>query len=295
MVVELDERASQDLDAGLVRRLVRLELADVTIAPPHDAPGPATPPPLYVRIERRDSFLSVELWERGLLRGERRVSLRGNPQLTARSLALVSAELAERLAERRRVEARVAAARERVERRRSLEQRGYPLFARVAAGATVEGANLDLGDEWLVGPGVDVDLRFHTGAKLGLGLRGLTGRHAGVSEQWVEMGLTPGYHFRLSRRAAFGLELFASAAALSVPSATRLDDSQSSTSWNSRVGFGARWLYRLWPDVEAHAGLRAGSTVRKVPVLLDDGRELALGGLWLGVEFGATLDHVSPR
>jgi hypothetical protein len=293
VVVEMDP-GSQDLDPNLVRRLVRLELADVVIPPPHDAPGPATPPPVYVRIERHESFLSVELWERGLLRGERRVSLRGSPQLTARSVALVSAELAERLAERRKAEARLAAARERRERKRSLGQRGTPLFARVSTGAAVEAANLGWDRQWLFGPGINAELRFERGPRVGLLARGFTGRSRKVNQQWAELGLTAGYLFRLSRRSALGLDLFATAAAVSVPQATRLDDSNSSSSWNSRVGLSAQWVQRFWPNLPLHAGVRAGSTVRKLSAEFDDRDPLTLGGLWLGLELGASFDHIAP-
>jgi hypothetical protein len=294
VVVEIDERAAQEVEPNLVRRLVRLELADVTIPPPHDSPGPETPPPVYVRIEGGETALSVELWERGLLRGERRVSVRGSPQLTARSVALVTAELAERLVERRRVEARVAAVQERRARKRSMEERGYPLFARIATGAAIEAANLGWDRQWLVGPGVNAELRLASGARLGMLVRGFAGRGDGLTQQWVELGFAPGYSWRLSRRSALSVELFATAAAVSFPKATRVDDSLSSSTWNSRAGASTRWGYRLWPNIETHLALRAGSTVRKLDVSLDDGTAHRLGGLWLGLELGGTFDHVAP-
>lgn len=294
VVVEMDEGTNRELDPNLVRRLVRLELADVVVPAPYDSVGPPTAPPLYVRVEDHESYLSVELWERGLLRGERRVSVRDSAQLTARSVALVSAELAERLAERRKAEAGAARARERRERRRSEEQRGYPLFARVAAGAVVEAANIGLAGQWLLGPGVNAELRFHTGPRLALLARGFAGRAGTVNEQWAEVGLSPGYLMRLSRRSALGFDLFATAAALSVPAASSVDASSSSTTWNSRVGVAAQWVHRFWANVPMHVGVRAGSTLRKVSVELED-NQLRLGGLWLGLELGATFDQVTPN
>lgn len=293
VVVEMDP-ANPDLDQNLVRRLVRLELADVVIPPPHGAPGSPSPPPLYVRIEGRDGHLLVELWERGLLQGERRVSVRGSKELTARSVALVTAELAERLGERRKTEARLAAARERRELRRSMEQRGYPLFARIAAGAAIESANLGTDRQWLLGPGVDVEMRFAEGPRIALLTRGFTGRAHGVNLQWVEAGMAPGYLLKLSRRSALGLELFATAAAVSVPEANRLDGSTSSTTWNARVGAGLSWEYRFWPNVPTHAGIRIGSTARKLGMETADASRLTIGGVWLGLELGATFDHVLP-
>jgi hypothetical protein len=209
-------------------------------------------------------------------------------------VALVSAELAERLAERRRLEARIAAARERRERKRSMEQRGYPLFARIAAGAAIEGAHLGSDRQWLLGPGVNAELRFDGGPRLGVLARGFAGRSRGVNVQWTEVGLTPGYLFRLSRRTAIGVDVFATAAAVSVPKAVLLDDSSSSSTWNSRFGVSAQWVHRFWPNLPTHLGVRVGSTVRKLSVTLDARDAERLGGLWLGLEFGASFDHVTP-
>jgi hypothetical protein len=291
-MVEIADAASTKLDTTLVRRLIRLELADVVIPAPHDAPLPDPPPPLYVRIVDQDSFVSVELWERGLLRGERRVSLRGGPHLTARSIALVTLELSQRLAERRRAEARAHAKREARARKRSEEKRGQPLFARVAVGAGAEGALVG-SESWLLGPGIDMALRFDNRMSIGWFARGFSGRYEAGALQWTEFGLEPSYALRLSRRTALELQLFATAASLSVQGALRVDDSRGSGTWDGRAGIGASLSRRLTLDTEGYVALKAGTTLRKVPIDVG-GDQHTFGGLWLGVELGLTIDHVGP-
>jgi hypothetical protein len=292
VMIEIGESANDKLDTTLVRRLIRLELADIGIPAPYDAPLPDPPPPLYVRIVDQDAYVSVELWERGLLRGERRVSLRAGPHLTARSIALVVAELAQRLAEKRRTEARAQAVREARARKRSLEKRGRPLFARFTVGAAVEGALVGT-DTWLVGPGVDAGLRFDNRIFVHWFARGFTGRYEAGALQWTEIGFAPGYALRLSRGTGLDLGLFATAGALGVQGALRVDDSRSSNTWDSRAGVAARLTRRLSQDLELHIAAKAGATVRKVPITLE-ADETTIGGPWLGVELGITIDRIGP-
>lgn len=291
-MIEVGETAATNLDAPLVKRLIRLELADIAIPPPYDAPLPNPAPPLYVRIVDQEGFVSVELWERGMLRGERRVSLRAGPHLTARSIALVVAELAQRLAERRRAEARAHALREARARKRSLEKRGQPLFARFALGASAEGALLG-GDTWLLGPGIDASLRFDNRLFVGWYGRGFSGRYDEGAVQWTELGVTPGYRLKLARRLGLDLGLFASAGALSVGHALGVDSSRSSTTWASRAGLAASLARRLSLELEAQVALKAGASLRRVPVETERG-ERTLGGTWLGLELGLTIDRVGP-
>jgi hypothetical protein len=90
------------------------------------------------------------------------------------------------------------------------------------------------------------------------------------------------------------MELLTSGAALSIPSATLLDDSRSTTTWNARAIAGLNVSHRFHGDLEATAGLRGGSTLRKVPFTVQDG-EAWVGGLWLGAELSLSFDHVAPR
>lgn len=293
VVVEVEEAARELVDEALTRRLIRLELAELPIPPPYATPLRDPEPPVYVRISHKNPFLSVELWDRGMLHGERKVSLRGGSGLAARSIALVTAELAKRLAERRRAEARARGLREARARKRSMEKRGTPLFARLVPQATAEGAVIGNFDTWLVGPGMEAELRFDNHAQLSLFGRGMTGRFNGAGQQWLELGLSPGYALVWSRRSAAVVELFAAAASTSFAGATMVDDSTSSTTWNARAGVGLALEHRFGFDLEGHLGLRAASTLRHVNVVLDE-RQTRFGGLWLGLDVGVAFD-TSPR
>jgi hypothetical protein len=229
-----------------------------------------------------------------MLHGERKVSLRGGSALAARSIALVTSELAKRLAERRRFEARAQGLREARARKRSMEKRGTPLFARLVPRATAEGAAVGDFDTWLLGPGMDAELRFDNHAQLSLFGRGMTGRFNGASQQWLELGLSPGYALAWSRRSAAVLELFATAASTSFARADLVDGSASSTTWNARAGVGLALEHRFGFDVEGHLGFRAGSTLHRFTVVTDD-QPARFGGLWLGMNVGVAFDTSSRR
>jgi hypothetical protein len=286
----------EQVDAQLVRRLVRLELADIAIPPPWPTPPGAVQPPVYVRIVPLGKLLSVELWDHGLLHGERRVSPWGGGSLTARSIALVSAELAKSLAELRKREARAAARREERARRRSLERRGQPLFARFALSAAASAASVNAMQSWLLGPALDAQMRFDNGARVALGARSLVGSlpKLNIELQWLELGLAPGYTWSLSKRASLGASLFASAATLNFANVNQVDGSASSSTWNARVGARADYALRFGNDLEGHLGLIGGSTVRKIPLNAERADD-HFGGLWLGLELGVSLDPVLPH
>lgn len=286
--MEVDNGEADHLDARLVRRLVRLELADIVIPAPHDAPD-MTPPPLYVRIVPQESFLSVELWDHGLLRGERRVSVRQGTSLTARSIALVAAELAKSLAERRRREARAHQLREGRERRRSLAQRGYPIFARVAMDVELEAATIG-SDAWAAGPGLRGELRLDRHLRLGIYGRGLQGQQGDVELQWLETGWAPAFSIPVSRRTAATLAADVGVASASFADVRLVDGSTSSTTWNARATVSVSYELRFAEHYSATVGAVAGSTLRTLNLETTSGAAERFGGLWLGMRLGLAFD-----
>src|SRR5689334_18455631 len=79
-IVEIDDTAGRVLDAQSAKRLIRLELAEI------DGEGIiAKDAVMYFRIfATPDGTLTIELWDRGRLYGDRHVSSQGSEPLRAR-------------------------------------------------------------------------------------------------------------------------------------------------------------------------------------------------------------------
>ncbi len=279
VVVEIDPAAERVVDARSARRLVSLELSDVSL--PLNAQRGA--PVLFFRVlGRPDGSLRVELWERGEYHGARALSGAGeNTQLVARRVALAAAELGRRLARKREAQ---LAREERLRRLREAWRRAElertqdgPLALRPelavakASGLCALGERLT-GELTLRGP-----LRLDVGGELWAGW--LSGSaHAvlpGVS-------LAPAYRFSLAR--SLDLDLSAQVAALlvQVPTATALDGiSNQNSSWTARATGAARLELRLTRQLRAGVGLEAGGLLRRVGYTFQN-RDADFEGAWWG-------------
>jgi hypothetical protein len=128
-VLEIESEELGWVEPKVVRRLVALELADLHVPAPKGARGRSVRGGLFVRVLRYETQMVVELWERGELAGQRRLTSEGSSQVRARRIALAAGEIARRLREQRLVD-------ERKSRRRAVKQaqeaalrRGVPIYA----------------------------------------------------------------------------------------------------------------------------------------------------------------------
>lgn len=289
-MVEIDAAAERLVDGRSARRLVSLELSDVSLP----LNGQRGAPVLFFRVlGRSDGSLRVELWERGEYHGARALSGAGeNAQLVARRVALAAAELGRRLARKREAQlardeklrrAREAHRRAELERTQDgpLALRPELAFAR-ARGLSVLGERLT-GELTLRGP-----LRLDVGGELGAGW--LSGSaHAALQG----VSLAPAYRFSLAH--ALELDVSAQVAALlvQVPSATALDGiSNQNSSWTARATGTVRLQLRLTRQLRAGVGLEAGGLLRRVGYTFQN-RDADFGGAWWGG--GLSVVFTPPR
>lgn len=277
VVVEIDAPAERLVDGRSARRLVSLELSEVSL--PANAQRGA--PVLFFRVlGRPDGSLRVELWERGEYHGARALSGAGeNAQLVARRVALAAAELGRRLARKREAQlardeklrrAREARLRAELERTQDgpLAVRPELVFAR-ASGLTGLGERLT-GELTLRGP-----LRLDVGGEL---WTGWLADSAHASLQGVS--LAPAYRFSLLRALDLDLSAQVSALVVQVPTATALDGiSNQNSSWTARAGGAARLSLRLTRQLRAGVGLEAGGLLRRVGYTFQN-RDADFGGAW---------------
>jgi hypothetical protein len=66
-------------------------------------------------------------------------------------------------------------------------------------------------------------------------------------------------------------------------------------SWWARAGAASALELRLARTTRLSIGFSMGAVLRRVPVTLDDGRELRLGGFFLGTELGVVFTPPVPR
>ena len=307
VVVEIDRRAARSLNDRLTRRLIELELGDLEIPPAVDDENVSPPESshtIFVRVlGEGDDQLRVELWERGIYHGARLVPVEAgtSEQLRARRIALTAATLGRRLRITRIREERLAAERVRLE---AEEKRAAQLLAppsRIAFGAHVRGAVVGPDGFWLVGPGLEGQLRRDTGERLDVGVSWMTGTAqvlaGSPAVQWLEVSLSPGYAFRLSERLDLVAALDVAAGTVHLSHVVAVDDSvQQQDTWSAR-GAG-RVLFELDAGSLTHLrfGTEVGATLRRIPVVDWSGAKERLGGFWLGASLGWEFDpHVKGR
>jgi hypothetical protein len=299
-VVELDRAAEASVDPRLARRLVALELADVSVAPPPTL-GDAEYS-LYVRVRgAADSRLRVELWEHGRFQGARVLpAVDPRPELVARRIAVAAATLARQLRVKRQTElAREAEAdARRAEVERILMRLERLPSARLAVGPRT--ALVGPAELWLMGVHVEGQLRLVPGLTLGMFGGGYGGKPSALPRslamRWAELGLAPGVVLPLGRGVELAVNAEAAAAALELPEATSVDgDRGRKQTWSARAG-GRVQVVLPFPALDLAIGPDAGVLLKHVPV--EDSRGSAsVGPLWLGLSAAFVLGRplVSPR
>jgi hypothetical protein len=285
------------VDEALVRRLIALELGDVSVPENPRFPGDRSEDVvLYCRVTPEDGALRVEVWDRGDAAGARRVSLQGSSQLVARRVALAAAELARRLARDRvllskRMEREARAEEQRMrEWARRAEQRRLGLSARVVGVAFFEGA-------YLVGPELGVQLNHEFPLRVEMGLRWLGGSVSALSPSagWsaAEFSLAPAYVFPKTGW-DLSIRVPLTATLLHLRDGVNVDDiSGEHDTWTARAGLGIAVQPRISSHVRLDGGLSAGFLMRPVPMTRvqagDDDTE-RFGGGFAELTLGVLLD-----
>lgn len=288
VVVEIDSSAERLVDARSARRLVPLELADVSV--PALAAGRGAPD-LFFRVLGRDhGSLRVELWERGEFHGARSLSGAGeSPQLVARRVALAAAELGRRLARKREFallrDARTRLARERRERELRRRTQDGPVALRS------ELAFANVPDRlWLFGQRLTGELTLRAPLRLDVGAEAWTGRlHPGLRTTLFGLSLGPSYRLPLGQSLDWDLGLRAAALLLHAPSASSLDAVPDQVgTWTAVAAGSTRLELRLSRQVRAVGGLELGALLRSVSYGAAAG-SLVLHGAWWGGSLGLVI------
>jgi hypothetical protein len=294
-VVELGNGIEQWPEAARVRRLIQLELSDVDVPPPHDARSDSKYRGVFVRVLLLNGDLLVELWDRGELQGQSVMSARGEADLRARRIALVSAELARRLANRRAFAAERARRAALKEQQRVREKPAPVLRAAWSLGGHARAAML-LDNAWLFGPGVHSRLRFMNGPDLGIGVGALTGSAHGIEQagtlQWFEVNLVSTYPVYASRKLGVALGADVGAATLHLSDVAYVDSPSNSESWSARAAALALLQWRLDRSSQLEFGTELGAMLRRVPLRTLEDTSAKLGGFWLGVRLGVDVSGI---
>jgi hypothetical protein len=294
-VIEIDPRV--EVDARTARRLVQLELSDVEVPKRLEDPDVA----LFVRVlSAGEGKIRVELWERGESHGARLVTnSRGGSQLIARRVALAAAELARGLRQKRRalerqrlLDEQNKLAAERAERERTLDG---PVAIRPSAAGVLVG----LGDLALLGPNMTWQIHVAGATRLDLGTTALFGtvQGTGASVEALEISFGPAHRIPVP---SLGLDLdlsaFARAGVLAFADVAGVDGIEGQRqSWWARAGAAGAVELRLSRHTRLSLGFSLGAVLRRVPVMLDDSREIRLGGLFLGSELGVVFTPEPPH
>jgi hypothetical protein len=281
IVVEIDGVAERLVDARSARRLVPLELSDVSV--PADLTRPA--PALFFRVlGRPDGSLRIELWERGEYHGQRALSARGeNPQLVARRVALAAAELCRRLARKREAalarEQRLRQSREahaKAERERTQDG---PLALRSELGFAAAPGQLQLfGSRLAAETSLRGPLRLDFGVEL---WGGRLKPELGVLLEGLSFG--PAYRLVLTPQLDLDVAGRAAALLLHAPEAPSLDAvAEQNSSWTTRIDAAARLELRLSRQVRLALGGELGALLRSVSFLTPQLEPRRLDGMWWG-------------
>jgi hypothetical protein len=279
-----------------VRRLIQLELGEIHIPKPYRAPKHAPSPP-YFRVTLSGEDLEVQLWHRGEFQGRRKLSSRGAQALVARRVALVAAELATRLVERRRRHAKRMRREQAKALRRSLARRGRPIFARWAMSSGARGANLG-SDAWLFGGYLGAQLRFDSSARIEMAGSVMMGPTPGVPNagpgEWLELSIAPGYQLHWTSRHSSYAALVAAAATQHITrSGSREPREPAVDEWNARAALRLGHAVRVGPSLELEVNGEVGSALRRINIPAASG-DRRLGGLWLGLALAVNLDPLGP-
>lgn len=295
MIVEISAKAERYVDSRLTRRLVEIELSDAEV-PPRAGDDSEKRPTVYFRVlATSPDTLRVELWDKGGFYGARRLDSRDVKELIARRIALASAALVRDLKQRRVLEARAFEA-EQAERKRERERLAELLrwpAALVEPRAT--GALVGGGEAYLAGPGLAGELRLKSGSRVALGANWLFGGAPELSGtpslRWLELAVSPSHAFALGPR--FDLAVGASAAA-AVVHFTRVSavdgDPGSQDTWSARAAGRVLLEPHLGRNARLSVGPEIGVVLRRMPVHDQAAERHRLGGLWLGLSAGVTLD-----
>jgi len=288
VVIEIDAAGERLLDGRAVRRLVALELSDVDVPAELDGSQPAL---FYRVLGDGRGFVDLELWERGILHGNRRVSsVNRAGHLFARRVALAAAELARALRQQRIAKGRLEArrlARERAERRdRSTRTLEGPLalrssvFAARGGGLTMYGSSLALGVTLAGATRLDLAIRIG-GAELG---------DAGARWSALELELGPAHRFRLSGSLDLDLGATLGASAVHVSGARGVDAiAGQDDTWTARAALALRLEPRLSRWARASFGLEGGHFLRAVPIATFSGATERLRSPYAGLSLGVVL------
>lgn len=295
VIVEISAKAERYLDSRLTRRLVEIELSDAEV-PPRLGDENDKRPTVYFRVLATSSdSLRIELWDKGGFYGARRLNSRDVKELLARRLALAAAALVRDLKQRRLSEARAfeaeQAARE-LERERIAELLRWPA---VLVEPRAQVAWVGGGDLWLAGPGLSLEARTRSGSRLGAGASWLFGGAPSLagapSVRWLEFGISPEHAFGLGRGLDLSLGMTAAAAAVHFTRVAAVDgESGQLDTWSARAAVRARFEPHIASHARLSLGPELGAVLRRVQVDDSDGERQRLGGLWLGVSVGLTLD-----
>lgn len=302
VVVEIDRSAGRLVDPVLTRRLIVIELGELEVPVlPTDAATELRS--LFVRvIGAGDQRLRVELWELGRALGARElVFAEGtSEQLRARRIALVAAALGRDAALTRRRALQLAAEQERreLEARRAAAE--LPPELRLALVAGARGFQVGAGSFTMVGPRIVGALRLGNGSTLELGLASFAGGSPVLAGKapatWSELSMAPGWAAETGPRSRIGIAVEIGAATVNLPRVQSVDaiDGQTTT-WTARAAGRGDVEFSLGRGRALEVGVGVGALLRPIPVTDQSGRDRALGGLWLGIDLGWTLDPRRER
>lgn len=285
VLVEIDAAAERLVDPRSARRLVSLELADVSV--PSSGTQRSAPVLFFRILGRSDGNLRIELWERGEFHGARALSGVGaNPQLVARRVALAAAELGRRLARKREATNARDAKQRRAREAREREERARTQDGPLALRPELAVAGVP-GRAWLLGQRLTGELTLRRSLRLDVGAELWTAwLEPSLHAELQAVTLAPAYRLALTR--SLDLDLSARAAALlaQVPTATSLDGiTNQNSSWTARAAGAARLELRLSRQLRAGVGLEAGALLRDVSYGFRD-RTAQLGGAWWSASLG---------
>ncbi len=279
VLVEIDGAAERVVDARSTRRLVPLELSDVSVP---QSNGTRSAPVLFFRVLGRGDALRIELWERGEFHGARTLSGAGeNPQLVARRVALAAAELARRLARRREASlVRDERQREaRIARQHELQQRTQdgPIALRAELAVALSPGKLQLfGQRLTAERSLHRQLRVDLGAELWGG-----SLEPELRAELQGLSIGPGQRIPLSRRLDLDIAASAAALLLQAPAASSLDGiAHQDASWTARLAAAGRLELRLSRQVRALVGVEGGALLRPVSYGSGEGVQRLNGSWW---------------
>lgn len=292
IVVEITPEAREVINARVTRRLIRLELAEVRVAPNPTRNDPPTLALFYRLILTESGELRIELWERGEFYGARRVSTaHGDKKLLARHIALATAELAQRLSRAHTQKAKQLVLEAEKQRQTELERRRRERLERWALGSQADAAWLPQSQAWLAGPRVGFQLNHPRRGRLDLSFAWLFGTAKDLPEsshlEWLEFRVTPQYRFD-AQHLALGLSLAANT--LSVSGPVHLDQiAEQRQSWSARAALHFAYEPVLTPAARLRLALEPGILLRNVQVADAHGDLEGFRGLWLSVSAGLVL------